>query len=175
MTLDYVNTVSTRTSPPLLPSCRQLRGDRWPRRLRRLPAGHNSTSFIVGKATPTVSVSDNGGTYNGSTAFPGHRQPPAGVALESVGLTDYVNTASNQDLGATAPVAAGIYQVTASFAGSADYLPASNSTTFTIGKATPAVGGSTGDGTTGVPVMVGSPSRRWPARQAEHHRARESA
>ncbi len=82
-----------------------------------------------------------------------------GATLESVGLTfDYVNTASNQDLGAFAPVAAGSYVVTASFAGSADYLPATNSTTFTVGKATPAVSvsdnGGTYDGSTAFPATA---------------------
>ncbi len=106
-----------------------------------LPAS-NSTTFTVGKATPTISVSDNGGTYD-EAAQPS-QPPPASnggsAALETVGLTlDYVYTASNQDLGATAPVVAGSYVVTASFAGSADYLPATNSTSFTVSKATPAV------------------------------------
>ncbi len=112
-----------------------------------LPAS-NSTTFTIGKATPTISVSDNGGTYDGATAFAAAATVNGGAALETVGLTvDYVNTASKQDLGATAPVAAGSYVVTASFAGSADYLPASNSTSFIIGKATPTVSVSDNGGT----------------------------
>ncbi len=97
-----------------------------------LPAS-NSTTFTIGKATATVGVSDIGGTYDGATAFAATASVNAGAALETVGLTlDYVNTVSNQDLSATAPVAAGSYKVTASFAGSADYLPATNSTMFTV-------------------------------------------
>ncbi len=129
-----------------------------------LPA-NNSTSFTVGKATPAVSVSDNGGTYDGATAFPATASVNGGATLESLGLTlDYVNTASKQDLGATAPVAAGSYVVTASFAGSADYLPATNSTTFTVGKATPAVSvsdnGGTYDGSTAFPATRQRQRRR---------------
>jgi hypothetical protein len=43
------------------------------------------------------------------------------------------------DLGASAPSAAGNYRVTVSFAGSADYVPASASTLFTIARAAPVV------------------------------------
>ncbi len=123
-----------------------------------LPAS-NSTSFIIGKATPTVSVSDNGGTYDGATAFAAAATVNGAATLESVGLTlDYVNTTSKRNLGAIAPVAAGSYEVTASFAGSADYLPASNSTSFTVGKATPTVSvkdnGSTYDGATAFPAAA---------------------
>jgi hypothetical protein len=105
-----------------------------------------SVIVTVNKATPTVSVSDAGGTYNGN-AFPATATVAGlnGVAsnsLEGVGLTlDYQQLDSQgnviQDLGATAPKAAGSYKVTASFAGSTDYIAASSSVTFSIAKATP--------------------------------------
>jgi hypothetical protein len=105
---------------------------------------------IVTKAMPTVAVSDAGGTYNAG-AFPATATVAGVVAgvddtpsasLEGVSLTlDYLvlDGAGNVvgDLGSSAPVGAGTYRVTASFAGSADYTAASASATFTIAKATP--------------------------------------
>src|SRR5262249_34287894 len=94
------------------------------------------------KGPPTVSVADAGGTYTG--------QPYAATAtvngaatLEGVGLTlDYVRLNSDgtaTDLLNQAPSAAGGYQVTAFFPGSADYASASSSATFTIQQAAPTV------------------------------------
>ena len=107
-------------------------------------ATSNSTTFTIAQATPTVSVSDAGGMYLGST-FPATAtvkgvSGSAGSTLESVGLTlDYelLNASGGvvSDLGSTAPSTAGSYKVTASFAGSTDYAATSNSTTFTIGQA----------------------------------------
>jgi sugar lactone lactonase YvrE len=103
-------------------------------------------------ATSSVSVSDAGGVYDGS-AFPatatvtGASGTPDST-LEGVGLTlDYVRLNANgttTDLGASAPSAAGNYQVTASFPGSADYLPASATTAFTIAQASPSLTAAVG-------------------------------
>jgi serine/threonine-protein kinase len=105
----------------------------------------------VSPATPTVSVSDAGGTYNGNAfaatdAVAGVRagvdSTPAST-LEGVGLTlDYVQRNSNgttTDLGSSAPLLPGSYSVTASFAGSTDYKAASNTTPFTIGYPMPSI------------------------------------
>jgi len=112
---------------------------------------------------PTVTVTDTGGTYNG-TAYPATATVAGVVAgvdntpgstLETVGLTlDYVNTNTNTDLGSTAPINAGDYKVTASFAGSADYLPASSSTTFVIAQhaTTTTLAASTPEGAPGQSV-----------------------
>jgi large repetitive protein len=117
------------------------------------PTDSNPLTFTIGQATPTVSVSDAGGTYNGNS-FPatdsvtGVSGTP-GSTLEGVGLTlTYyaASTASGTPLSG-APSTAGTYTVVASFAGSTDYMDASNSTTFTINKATPKVTASDGDGT----------------------------
>ena len=99
------------------------------------------TTFSIGQATPTVKVSDAGGTYSGS-AFPATDSVAgvngqAGSTLEGVGLTiDYQKLNGSgqviQDLGSTAPISAGNYRVTAAFAGSTDYTATSASTTFTI-------------------------------------------
>jgi hypothetical protein len=110
-------------------------------------AGNSSNGIftVTVQDTPTVSVSDAGGTYNGqpfpATATVTGAAGQAFTTLEGVGLTlDYVRLnadSTTTDLGSTAPAAAGNYQVTASFAGSADYLPASNATSFNIGKSSP--------------------------------------
>lgn len=95
--------------------------------------------------TPTISVTD-GGTYNGSafsaTATVAGLNGLASSSLQGVGLVlDYQQLDSQgnviKDLGAAAPMAAGTYQVTASYAGSPNYLSASKSATFTIVQAVP--------------------------------------
>jgi type VI protein secretion system component Hcp len=112
-----------------------------------LPAGLSLTALPG--FTPTVSVTDNGGTYNGS-AFPAkatltgvHSTPVS--TLESVAPTftyysgTYTSVASLTGVTAllSAPVSAGSYTVLASFAGSFDYTSASALASFTINQATP--------------------------------------
>jgi hypothetical protein len=89
-------------------------------------------SFTVAPATPTVTVSDAGGTYNGS-AFPATATVNGGASLEGVSptLSYYLG---NTHLGG-APSNAGTYTVVAAFAGSADYTSACAHTTFTIAQA----------------------------------------
>ena len=101
-----------------------------------LPATSAPTTFTISKATPTVTVTDAGGTYTGS-AFPatgtvagvvtgtGGDSTPA-ATLETVGLTYtyYLGAfATGTPLG-SAPSTDGTYTVVASFAGSADYFAA---------------------------------------------------
>lgn len=109
------------------------------------------TNFTIAKATPTVSVHDAGGTYNG-TAFAasdsvvGVDSTPS-ASLENVSPTlayyqgTYTSVAQLSGLTALsgAPINAGSYTVVASFAGSADYTSAGALTNFTIAKATPIV------------------------------------
>ncbi len=111
-----------------------------------------STTFSIGQATPTLTVTDAGGTYNGQ-AFSAVVQIAGVVAgvddtpsasLEGVTPTeDYQQVDSSgdvlADLGSTAPTSAGTYQVIASFAGSTDYASATNQTTFTISQATASI------------------------------------
>ncbi len=111
-------------------------------------SGSVSTTFTISQATPTVTVSDAGGTANGqpfaATALvagvvAGVDDTPS-PSLEGVALTlDYQQLdANNQvmaDLGATPPTTAGSYCVSASFAGSTDYTSASADTDFTISSA----------------------------------------
>jgi uncharacterized repeat protein (TIGR03803 family) len=104
-----------------------------------------ANSFAIGKATPTVTVSDAGGAYTGSpqpatatvagvvASGPNQDNTPA-PSLEGVtpSLTYYSgSTATGTPLGG-APTLPGTYTVTASFPGSADYNSASATTTFTI-------------------------------------------
>ena len=114
----------------------------------------DSTTFTISQATPTVAVTDNSGTYNGSpfsaSATVTGVNGPAAATLEGVSPTFeyYVGSGiGGADLGSTAPTAVGTYTVVASFAGSTDYASASDSTTFTISPATPTVAVTDADGT----------------------------
>ncbi len=112
----------------------------------------NSAFFTISQATPTVSVTNAGGTFNGqqflATALvagvvAGVDDSPSASLEGSTPSLDYQQVDANgdviADLDATAPTQAGSYVVTASFAGSTDYLSGSVSTTFTISQATPTV------------------------------------
>ncbi len=104
-------------------------------------------TLVVNQAMPTVTVTDAGGTYNGS-AFPA-TATVAGVSgspgstLEGTGLTlTYYNgtyTTIGQLSGltgtASAPSSAGSYTVLASYAGSKDYSAAAGLANFSIGQA----------------------------------------
>ena len=106
-----------------------------------------STTATTIAATPTVTVRDAGGTYNGSSfaatalvagAFAGIDSTPA-ASLEGVTPTlTYYAGASASGSGASAPPKnAGTYTVVASFAGSADYTSAQSApSTFIIAPAT---------------------------------------
>jgi hypothetical protein len=115
-------------------------------------------TFTIKKATPTLSLSDAGGTYNGSAftaaslvcgVVGGVDKTPA-ATLERVRptLTYYVGSTVNGSGSAAAPTSAGTYTVVATFPGSADYAVASSSPlTFTIKKATPTLALSDAGGT----------------------------
>ena len=110
--------------------------------------------LLSGLASPTVAVSDAGGTYNGSpfpaVATVAGSNGLAGSSLEggSPTLTYYAGGTASGTGSATAPSAAGRYTVVASFAGSADYAAGQSApVTFTIAKATPKVSVSDAGGT----------------------------
>jgi hypothetical protein len=99
-------------------------------------------TITVTQATPTVSVSDDGGTVNGSPfpatatvagVIPGVDDTPT-ASLEGVGLTltYYAGSTASGDPLAGAPTDPGTYTVVANFPGSRDYVSASASATFTI-------------------------------------------
>ena len=98
-----------------------------------------STQFTITKATPTITVTDAGGTYNGAA----HPATLSVTAIEGVPVTlrYWQDAAPMIDLGTQAPSNAGTYEVYANFAGSADYAPVyanelSDQVQFTIAKAT---------------------------------------
>jgi sugar lactone lactonase YvrE len=113
-----------------------------------------TVSDSISPATPTLSVSDAGGTYNGKAfaatdsvagVVAGVDNTPAST-LEGVTptLTYYAGTYTLATLPAsggssTAPSAAGNYTVVASFAGSTDYSSNQALATFTIAQASPTV------------------------------------
>jgi uncharacterized protein YjiK len=101
---------------------------------------YNTAVFTINPATPTVTATDAGGTYNAqpyaaTTTVTGVSGPASG-SLEGISptFTYYVGSDTNgQNLGSTAPTNAGTYTVVASFAGSTDYTSAQSlSATFTI-------------------------------------------
>lgn len=102
-----------------------------------------SNSFSVGQATPTLTVTDAGGTYSGS-AFPaactvtGLSGVP-GSTLEGVSLTlaYYAGSTVSGSPLAGAPSDAGTYTAQCTFPGSTNYISTSNTAVFTIDMATP--------------------------------------
>ena len=94
-------------------------------------------AFTISKAGSTTTVVDAGGTYNGS-AFAETSSAVTGAGGLSTTATsfDYLNTDTGADLGAAAPINAGDYSVTATYAGDANHNSSSSSAVaFTISKA----------------------------------------
>jgi hypothetical protein len=113
----------------------------------------SSVTFTITQLTPTVHVTDAGGTFtaNPFTAIAtvtGINGVP-GSSLENVtpSLLYYVGSTAGGTGTATAPTSAGTYTVVATFPGSADYTTASGSATFTISQTTPEVSSSDAGGT----------------------------
>ncbi len=99
-------------------------------------AASKTVGFAITPATPTISLADAGGVYTGSAyaataSLSGVGSPPA--ALSGLALTYYAGSTKL----AGAPVDAGSYQVTASYAGSTDYAAASKTVSFAINPAIP--------------------------------------
>ena len=114
--------------------------------------------FGIGQATPTVTVSDAGGTFTGNP-LPATALVNGAASLETVTptLTYFVGTGtSGTNLGSTAPGAVGTYTVVANFAGSTDFVAASSTPlTFNISHASPTVTVSDAGGTfTGDPFSA---------------------
>jgi hypothetical protein len=109
----------------------------------------SSATFSIGRATPTVSVSDQGGIFDGNgfaaTALVAGINGSAGASLE--GTRPTLTYYAGSSLLAAAPMSVGVYTVVASFAGTTDYGTASSSATFSIKPATPTVTVSDSGGT----------------------------
>jgi hypothetical protein len=98
-----------------------------------------TATIIVAPATPTVTVSDGGGVYNGSpfaaTASIAGIDGKAGPSLEGVSptLTYYAGGSATGTSLSGPPTEAGTYTVVAAFPGSGDFASAlSAPVTFTI-------------------------------------------
>jgi hypothetical protein len=91
-----------------------------------------SVSLEVAKATPTLNVSGGNFTYDG--------QPHGATAAASDYLARPLTPVTiTYDGSPDAPVNAGVYTATASYAGDANYLPHSATATIAIAKATPSI------------------------------------
>jgi parallel beta-helix repeat protein len=108
-----------------------------------------SVTINVARATPTLTVTDPGGEFDGNAfpasvtiAGPGAGDPPAS-SLEGIAPTlTYFDGAgtSGTSLGSAPPTAVGTYTVVAAFPGTADYSPIQSApVTFTIAPATPTI------------------------------------
>ncbi len=132
-------------------------GDLENNRVREIVTG--ATTATVTAATPSVTVSDAGGVFNGgpfaaTTTVAGVDNTP-GSSLEGVPLTRtyYAGLTATGTPLSGAPSDAGTYTAVASFPGSNDYATATDSTTFVISPATPTVTAIDADG-----LFNGSPS-----------------
>ncbi|MDE3153866.1 MAG: hypothetical protein KGN76_02135 [Acidobacteriota bacterium] len=96
------------------------------------PAADVPQEIVVGLATPVVSVTGGTFTYDGTPHA-------ATVTATGVGGAPLAPVTVTYNGSAAVPVDAGTYTVQASYAGGANYAPASGSATVTINKATPAV------------------------------------
>jgi hypothetical protein len=107
------------------------------------------TTFTIAKATPKITVSDAGGTYNGNsfvatTTLTGvGGSPTASLDGVSLSVIYYLNGVAS----ATPPTQAGFYFVAAVFNGSTNYGSTYVQSTFTIAKATPTITVSDAGGT----------------------------
>ena len=104
-------------------------------------ANHTSSAssplaFTIAQAGSTTTVSDAGGTYNGS-AFPATSAVTGAAGLSTTASSlDYYDTSTSTDLGTVAPTAAGNYTVTATFTGDANHTSSvSSPLSFTIAQA----------------------------------------
>jgi RHS repeat-associated protein len=99
-------------------------------------------TFIIGQATPSVSVNSPGETYN---TQPYSQAVATVTGIGGASITDGTVALTYYEHGSTtalasAPTDAGTYDVVANFSGDTDYASASSSTaTFTISQATPTV------------------------------------
>jgi hypothetical protein len=126
------------------------------------------TTFSISAATPTVTATDAGGVFNGTsyTATPSvaglDGTPVASLEGVTPTLDYYVGSTATGTPTSTAPTDAGTYTVVASFAGSDDYAAEDSApTTFSITTTTPTVtvtdagGVYNGTGYAATPLVTG--------------------
>jgi hypothetical protein len=110
-----------------------------------------TATISVTQATPVLTVSAPGGTYNGTpfpatftiaSGIPGLNDTPAASLENATPILTYYEGAgtSGTSLGSTPPTAAGTYTVVARFPGSTDYAPTqSTPVVFTIDRGVAAI------------------------------------
>jgi hypothetical protein len=127
---------------------------------------YTHTTFTLTQATPSISISATGGTYNGNsfaasatvTGISG--VPTTGLDGVPVTIIYYLNGQAST----TAPTQAGYYWAVAIFNGSTNYTATYTHTTFTIAQALPtlsitdASGAYTGNGFADTTGVNGSPT-----------------
>jgi hypothetical protein len=121
-------------------------------------------NFSLANLLPTVTtVTDAGGTYDGTTAFAATPTVTGAGTISGSATLDYYDNTTSTDLGKSAPVNAGHYTVTATYAGDATHVGSSGTAIFDVLKAsstTVATGGTfTYDGSThsgGSAVVTGA-------------------
>ena len=91
--------------------------------------------LTVLQALSSTTASDVGGTYDGATAFAATSSVSGAGTITGAALLDYFDTTTNIDLGNNAPVNAGDYLVTASYAGDVNHTGSSASAAFTVAQA----------------------------------------
>jgi rhamnogalacturonan endolyase len=97
-------------------------------------------AVTVSKLTPTIAVSDPGGTYTGNPSIAtGSVTGLGGANLGAPTLTYYAGSSATGTALSGAPTNAGTFTVLASYAGDAQYNSGSAQATFVIAQATPTV------------------------------------
>jgi hypothetical protein len=102
--------------------------------------GALSVTFnLTNNLVPTVVlVTAPGGTYDGSTAFAATVTVSGSGTITGVPSLDYYDNTTSTDLGQNAPINAGNYTVTATYAGDATHASSTDSASFDVLKATSA-------------------------------------
>jgi RHS repeat-associated protein len=117
------------------------------------PTDSAPLTFTISPATPTITVSDAGGTYDGNPfAASGTATGVGGATVSgSFGFSYYVGSTATGTASTTAPTNAGTYTVVAAFTSSnSNYVTGptdSAPVTFKIGQATPTVVATDAGGT----------------------------
>ncbi len=95
----------------------------------------STSTFNVAQAASLTTVSDSGGTYDGTTVFAATDSVTGYGTITGTASLDYYDDTTSTDMGTIAPVNAGSYTVTATYAGDANHNGSSASANFTVNKA----------------------------------------
>jgi uncharacterized repeat protein (TIGR03803 family) len=105
-------------------------------------SGFGTVFEVAGAGTPipatsptVMTVTDAGGTYDGVTAFAATVIVTGSGTITGSPAVDYFDNTTSTDLGSSAPINAGHYTATATYAGDATHTGRSGTVTFDILKA----------------------------------------